>query len=181
MVLIVLVAVWAAFLLPPILRARAEHRPSGSISDFRRQLHVLARSAPAGNVAREPQYLPGGRIVPLRPVAVRGGRMAPATANQPLRLGRNRTTIKRRRDVFVGLLVAMVGSLVLGVLPPLRILWSIHLVIDVLFAAYVGALVYLRNLAAERETKVRFLPTAAAAAAAPAYQPEPALLLRRTN
>ena len=172
MVLIVLVAVWAAFLLPPILRARAEHRPSGSISDFRRQLHVLARSAPAGNVAREPQAIPG-RVVPMRPAQVRGP-VAPGT--QPLRLGRNRTTIKRRRDVFVGLLVAMVGSLVLGVLPPLRILWSIHVVIDILFAAYVGTLVYLRNLAAEREMKVRFLPTGPAA-----YQPEPALLLRRTN
>jgi hypothetical protein len=171
-VLIVLVAVWAAFLLPPILRARAEHRPSGSISDFRRQLHVLARSAPAGNVAREPQVI-AGRVVPMRPAQVRGP-VAPGT--QPLRLGRNRTTIKRRRDVFVGLLVAMVGSLVLGVLPPLRILWSIHVVIDILFAAYVGTLVYLRNLAAEREMKVRFLPTGPAA-----YQPEPALLLRRTN
>ena len=162
MVLIVLAAVWAAFLLPPILRARSEHRPSGSITDFRRQLHVLARSAPAGNVA--PQTIPG-RVVPIRPNVV-----APSA---PLRLGRSRSTVKRRRDIFVGLLVAMAGSLVLGTLPPLRILWTIHVLLDVLFVAYVGALVYLRNLAAEREMKVRFLPTAAA--------PEPALLLRRTN
>ena len=161
MVLIVLAAVWAAFLLPPILRARSEHRPSGSITDFRRQLHVLARSAPAGNIA--PQTIPG-RVVPIRPM------VAPAPA--PLRLGRSRQTIKRRRDIFVGLLVAMAGSLVLGFLEPLRILWTIHVLVDVLFVAYVGALVYLRNLAAEREMKVRFLPTAA---------PEPALLLRRTN
>ena len=164
MVLIVLAAVWAAFLLPPILRARSEHRPSGSITDFRRQLHVLARSAPAGNVA--PQTLPGrAPIVPIRPNLA-----APST---PLRLGRSRQTIKRRRDIFVGLLVAMAGSLVLGTLPPLRILWTIHVLLDVLFVAYVAALVYLRNLAAEREMKVRFLPTAAT--------PEPALLLRRTN
>ena len=163
MVLIVLAAVWAAFLLPPILRARSEHRPSGSITDFRRQLHVLARSAPAGNVA--PQTIPG-RVVPIRPNVV-------AAPSAPLRLGRSRSTVKRRRDIFVGLLVAMAGSLVLGTLPPLRILWTIHVVLDVLFVAYVGALVYLRNLAAEREMKVRFLPTAAAS--------EPALLLRRTN
>jgi hypothetical protein len=164
-VLIVLAAVWAAFLLPPILRARSEHRPSGSISDFRRQLHVLARSAPAGPIG--PSSIPG-RVVPIRPMAPTH---APAAAT-PLRLGRSRQTIKRRRDIFVGLLVAMGGSLVLGALPPLRILWTIHLLLDVLFVAYVGALVYLRNLAAERELKVRFLPTAA---------PEPALLLRRTN
>lgn len=167
MVLIVLAAVWAAFLLPPILRARAEHRPSGSITDFRRQLHVLARSAPAGGLA--PQAIPG-RVVPIRPLGpTHAPFAAPAT---PLRLGRSRQTIKRRRDIFVGLLVAMAGSLVLGALPPLRILWTINLLLDVLFVAYVGALVYLRNLAAEREAKVRFLPTAA---------PEPALLLRRTN
>ena len=164
MVLIVLAAVWAAFLLPPILRARQEHRPSGSITDFRRQLHVLARSTPAG-VA--PQTIPG-RVVPIRPPHIVAG---PTVA--PMRLGRSRQTIKRRRDIFVGLLVAMAGSLVLGALPPLRILWTIHLLLDVLFVAYVAALVYLRNLAAEREMKVRFLPTPAA--------PEPALLLRRTN
>ena len=169
MVLIVLAAVWAAFLLPPILRARAEHRPSGSITDFRRQLHVLARSTPAGGIA--PQAIPG-RVVPIRPLG--GPTHVPLhTAAAPLRLGRSRQTVKRRRDIFVGLLVAMAGSLVLGALPPLRILWSIHLLLDLLFVAYVGALVYLRNLAAEREMKVRFLPTASA--------PEPALLLRRTN
>ena len=167
MVLIVLAAVWAAFLLPPILRARQEHRPSGSITDFRRQLHVLARSTPAGVAT---QTIPG-RVVPLRPHTVAG---PVVYAHQgPIRLGRSRQTVKRRRDIFVGLLVAMAGSLVLGALPPLRILWTIHLLVDVLFVAYVAALVYLRNLAAEREMKVRFLPTAAA--------PEPALLLRRTN
>jgi hypothetical protein len=169
-VLIVLAAVWAAFLLPPILRARQEHRPSGSITDFRRQLHVLARSTPAGI---GPQTIPG-RVVPLRPHTVAG----PAAVHYgptptPMRLGRSRQTVKRRRDIFVGLLVAMAGSLVLGALPPLRILWTIHVLLDVLFVAYVAALVYLRNLAAEREMKVRFLPTAAA--------PEPALLLRRSN
>ena len=165
-VLIVLAAVWAAFLLPPILRARSEHRPSGSISDFRRQLHVLARTSPAGSPARSAGLgVPPGRVVPLRrgPVGV-----TPAT---PARLGRSRQSVKRRRDIFVGLLVAMAASLVLGALPPLRALWAVHLVVDLLFALYVGALVYLRNLAAEREMKVRFLP---------GTRPEPALLYRRS-
>jgi hypothetical protein len=88
-------------------------------------------------------------------------------------LARSRRAVKRRRDVFVGLLVAMGASLVLGFLPQLRALWALHLVLDVLFAAYVGLLVYLRNLAAEREMKVRFLPTAA--------PPEPVLLYRRSG
>ncbi|HEX7167836.1 MAG TPA: hypothetical protein VF230_12715 [Acidimicrobiales bacterium] len=163
MVLIVLAAIWAALLLPPILRARAENRPSGSISEFRRQLHTLARTSPAG-----PLQL---RATPTGPVPI-NARRAPAA--RPSGLSRSRRSVKRRRDVFVGLLVAMVASAVLGFLPPLRALWAVHVVVDVLFAAYVAVLVYLRNLAAERDMKVRFLPTAASA-------PEPALLYRRSG
>ena len=163
-VLIVLAAVWAAFLLPPILRARAEHRPSGSITDFRKQLHVLARTSPGATGRANLHQVAPGRVVPIRP---RSAAAAPA----PLRLGRSRQSVKRRRDIFVGLLVAMAGSLVLGFLPPLRALWAVHVVLDLLFAGYVAALIYLRNLAAEREMKVRFLPPAA---------PEPALLYRRS-
>lgn len=169
-VLIVLAAVWAAFLLPPILRARSEHRPSGSISDFRRQLHVLSRTSPAAAGRASMQHLAPGRVVPIRPVT--RAAMGPV-GGTPLRLGRSRQSVKRRRDVFLGLLVAMGGSLVLGLLPPLRALWAVHLVLDVLFVAYVGALIYLRNLAAEREMKVRFLPPTVGT-------PEPALLYRRS-
>ncbi len=161
MVLIVLAAVWAAFLLPPILKARSEHRPSGSISDFRRQLHVLSKTSPSGQLAPPPN----GRVVPIRQ-----GAGVPAAAS--LRLGRNRTTVKRRRDIFVGLLAVMAGTLVLGFVPQLRMLWAMHVVVDVLFAAYVASLVYLRNQVAEREMKVRFLPASA--------RPEAALLLRRS-
>jgi hypothetical protein len=162
-VLILLAAIWAAFLLPPILRARSENRPSGSISDFNRQLRTLARTSPASSIASmrsvgAPLYRP----TPMRSVAAR-----------PAGLARGRRATKRRRDVFVGLLVAMAGSLILGFIPQLRALWAVHIVLDLLFVSYVGMLVYLRNLAAERDMKVRFLPTAA--------QPEPALLYRRSG
>jgi hypothetical protein len=168
-VLILLAAIWAAFLLPPILRARAENRPSGSITDFRRQLRTLARTSPAGYSA--PMRAVGG---PLRPVAAPVRTRSAASPATPGGLARSRRAVKRRRDIFVGLLVAMAGSLVLGFLPQLRALWAVHVALDVVFAAYVGLLVYLRNLAAEREMKVRFLPTANA-------QPEPALLYRRSG
>ncbi len=97
--------------------------------------------------------------------------LRPATPTPP-RFGVSRRAMKRRRDVFFGLLVVMAGSLLLGALPPLRVLWAVHVLADVLFGAYVAALVYLRNLAAEREMKVRFLP--------PRSTPEPALLYRRS-
>ena len=163
MLLIVLAAVWAAFLIPPILRARSENRPSGSISDFRHQLRVLGRTSPVTRIS--PTAAPGA--VHLRPLSV-----VRPTSPTPARLGASRRTMKRRRDVFFGLLVVMAGSLLLGALPPLRVLWAVHVVADLLFGAYVAALVYLRNLAAEREMKVRFLPGRSA--------PEPALLYRRS-
>ncbi len=157
--LIVLAAIWAAFLLPPIFRARAENRPSGSISDFRRQLRVLARTSPT-----KAMYAPRPTFPAMAPASPTSLATAVARPGGPSpsrqRTARNRQSIKRRRDVLMGLIVAMVGSLVLGFLPPLRALWAVHVVVDVLFAAYVTLLVYLRNLAAERDVKVRFLPRA---------------------
>ena len=87
------------------------------------------------------------------------------------------STLKRRRDVFLALLVTMAATLLLGFIPVLRMMWVAHLVVDVLFAAYVAMLVRLRNLAAEREMKVRFLPGAGLAGAG---NLQPAFLLRRS-
>jgi hypothetical protein len=162
-ILLLLAVIWAAVLIPPFVRARAESRPSGSITDFRRQLHVLARTTP-GTLA------PATSLGTARRVAVASGWAPPARPTRsPAQVSRAR---KRRRDVLCGLLVAMAGSLVLGALPALRVLWALHLVLDACFAGYVLLLVRMRNVAAEREMKLRFLPTAAPA--------EPALLLRRS-
>ena len=71
---------------------------------------------------------------------------------------RRARTLKRRRDVLVGLLGGMATTLVLGAMPALRVLWGLHLVLDLLFVGYVAALVRVRNIAAEREMKLRFMP-----------------------
>lgn len=78
---------------------------------------------------------------------------------------------KRRRDVLSGLLVAMAATLILSLVPALRSMLYVHLVVDALFAGYVALLVRARNLAVERDLKVRFLPSAS---------PQPQLLLRRS-
>ena len=83
-------------------------------------------------------------------------------------------TQRRRRDIFVGMLAAMGTSLVLGFIPALRILWAVHLLVDGLFVSYVALLVHVRNEAAEKEMKVRFLP-----AGRTGGDPAP-LLLRRS-
>jgi hypothetical protein len=157
-VLLFLAVIWAAVLVPPLLRARAEGRPADSIGNFRRQLHVLQRTGP-GYVPPANTLRAGMSLVPRPPVSSDATRRA--------------RTLKRRRDVLFGLLGAMGGSLLLGFVPSLRVLWGLHLVLDVLFAGYVALLVRMRNVAAEQEMKLRFIPRASAAA-------EPALLLRRS-
>jgi hypothetical protein len=64
----------------------------------------------------------------------------------------------------------MAISLVLAFVAPVMLL--VHLAMDVLFVVYVGVLIRMRNAAAEREMKVRFLP-----GTGPAVEP---LLLRRS-
>jgi hypothetical protein len=160
-VLLILAVVWAIVLVPPALRARQEGRPAESISHFRRQLFTLQRTGPW---SRPAPSLAGLHAVPSPAVL-----QARANAR-----GMHQTRAqKRRRDIFVGLLAAMGISLVLGLIPALRILWLVHLLADMLFIGYVALLVRMRNDAAEREMKVSFLP-------GPAPQVEPALLLRRS-
>lgn len=195
MVLLILGGIWAVFLVPPYLRNRAESRPADSIGDFRHQLRVLERTAPTGipaaNRAR-PGATPMARMVAQRPApggpAPRGaaglrsvptgaagtardrgglGRAAAVTAAR-----RRQAAQRRRRDIFCSLAVASTGSLLLGFLPGLSALWYLTAALTVVLGAYVALLVRMRNEAAEREMKLRFLPGGAT--------PQPALLLRRS-
>ena len=45
-VLLAVAAVWAAVIVPPLLRSRVENRPNASVTDFRRQLSTLQRAVP---------------------------------------------------------------------------------------------------------------------------------------
>ena len=70
---------------------------------------------------------------------------------------RRRQTQARRREVLMGLLISMGATLVLGILPGMRVFLMLHLVVDALFAGYCMLLVHLKGLAAERSAKVRYL------------------------
>ena len=148
-VLLILALVWAVFLVPQLLRARAEGSAADSIGAFRQQLFHLSRTTPAAD-GTWPQPALGSPYDQYRP--------------------RRSEVRRRRRQILVGLLAAMSGTLVLGLIPGLQVLLLLHLVLDVLCAAYVALLVRARNLAEERNAKVRYLPSAA--------EPEPTLLLR---
>lgn len=199
MVLLVLAGIWAAVLIPPAVRARAEGRPGDSISNFRRQLTVLRRTGPhraslnggGRGAGGDHWYRPNGSSPALTPVhgplrSTRAATIAPRRAPvrgmrtaSPASAARSRT-IRRRRDVLMALLAAAVATLALGLLFSIGVMLVVHVVADVLLVAYVALLVRQRNVAAERDLKVRFLPQA------PRLDPvvlraEPALLRRSAN
>jgi len=45
-VLLAVASVWAAVIVPPLMRSRNENRPNSSVTDFRRQLSTLQRAVP---------------------------------------------------------------------------------------------------------------------------------------
>ncbi|HEV7888743.1 MAG TPA: hypothetical protein VGO92_14390 [Acidimicrobiales bacterium] len=144
-----------------MVRSRVEPGPADSIGAFRRQLGVLQRTGPAtvapANRLRVPPYNPG---VPTPYAGYAGAHSLARRYSASPEAARRARTLKRRRDVLFTLLGSMAGTLVLGLLPPLRMLWGLHVLLDLAFAGYVALLVRMRNEAAEREIKLHFLPGA---------------------
>ena len=166
-VLLILAVVWAVFLIPQVARFGAEKTRADSIGLFRTQLSVLERATPAPWSRPAVRYgaMSAGNEV-LAPAV--GSAFAPATTKA--------TVAKRRRDVVLVLLGGMGGTLLLGIVPPLRFMLGLHLVLDVLFVAYLGMLARARTIAAERDIKVRYLPERASGLLG-----EPALMLQRSG
>jgi hypothetical protein len=72
-VLLAVLAAWAAVLIPPLLRSRVENRPNSSVTDFRRQLSTLQRVVPTRT------------MVPMRSMA---RPLAPSPLSRPAAPGR---------------------------------------------------------------------------------------------
>ena len=135
-VLLVLAMVWAVFLVPQVVRARAEKTPADSIGAFRNQLSVLERTGPAihGYARRSPST---GR----------------ATREQARR---------RRQTIVVRLLGTMVATFLVGLL--VHPMMYVNFLLDTLFVSYCVLLWRARALAVERDMKVRYLPGAVSGA-----------------
>lgn len=178
MVLLVLALVWGALLIS-WLRSRSVNTLGDSVGTFRRHLTVLERATPGGvlpaNRLRDgarPGSTPArrGAPAPLRgtriggPVALARPATGPGRISRPMAANaavlRRRQIQKRRRDVFIALVAGAVGSLFLAFIAGTSVMWPVQVLFDLLLAGYVGLLVRLRNLAAERELKLRFIPTA---------------------
>jgi hypothetical protein len=178
-VILVLAILWAAVLLPPILRARSEGGGSGisaGVADFM----GMFTSALGRNRAADPE-MPGMQPLmgPVGPMGSMGtmGQLRPASGMTPAQ--------RRRRDVLIGLLAAAGITLVMALFTGGSALFVVlHLLVDLLLGAYVYLLLQFKSRQAERRTKVRPLqPAGRHLRPVPTFSEpvhEPALALRRT-
>lgn len=179
MVLLILAALWAALLVPPYIRNRSEHRPADSIGDFRHQLRVLQRTGPASVKPANRLWGPASSVPPYSPYAtnrVAVGRRGPAARVSPDVL-RRRAVQRRRRDIFLSLLALTGLSGLIGFVPGLSAVWYLTGVMGLALVAYTALLLRIRTVAAEREMKLRFLPSAGGPGA---VEPAPAYVMRRS-
>lgn len=166
--------------------SRPEGHSTDSIGSFRRQLRVLERTGPT-------TITPAYRME-SRDLGVYGASRVPtmsgpgrALAHNPtVAAARRRRAQKRRRDVVCGLLAAVVGSALLGLLPGLTVMFGLSALLAVMLAAYVVMLMQMQTAASgrtERPQNVRYLPrpqTATHPGWAGRGEAEPAYLLRRS-
>jgi hypothetical protein len=130
-VLLILVLIWAAVLLPPLIRSRVEGNPVASIGRFRRNLRVLQSASPA--------YGPDGMPLPE------------TWAREATRLSQ----LRRRRRLAQGLLGLMGSTLVIGLIPAFRFVLAIHVLMDMLFVGYIAVLVQARRVQIQERARAR--------------------------
>ena len=150
MVLLVLAVIWAAVLVPPMWRNRTDGRPADSIKQFHRHLRVLNGTEPHG-YSRALTANPGSLVV-TSPMTY--GR---ASGIRPSADLRRRRTIERRRNVLFTLVGVAGGTLLLAIVG-VQMMLMFHVITLLLLAGYIGLLVRLRTVAAEREMKLHYLP-----------------------
>src|SRR5262245_46758563 len=117
---------WGAFLVPLMARRRST---SASVSDFERRMEFLAHAEVNGTTGRW--------IVTPR----KGARFIGDAERRRARLR------DRRRRVLVFLLEAIGVTFLMGLVPPLRVIWNLTLVLAVLLGAYVWMLIAIKHRA----------------------------------
>lgn len=158
MILVILGVAWAIFLVPPLLRARAENVSRDSIRDFSFKIGALGR-------ANAPY-----RPVPFRSRAPRT--TAPVSAAQQLPVARIAATTSfvsdraaiRRRQVFSVLGLALVVTLMLAISSG-GTSWALFGIVGALFVGYMGLVAFFRpasRVPLERLAQVRPFPPAPA-------------------
>jgi len=173
-VLLILVLVWAVVLGPSLLRRGFQRRSStDSIGAFHRQLRVLQRTGPTlvDPLHRLDVSLPathiGARTRPGRPglIVVSPDMTLPVSEESANDSSARRPdpyfrpeACKRRRDVLIALLLAVVVTGLPGAIPSARPILAVTAVAAIALVGYIALLVRLRTRALERQVKLRYLP-----------------------
>ena len=145
-VILVLCILWAVVLIPPILRSRAE---SGNRQVTGGMGQVLSIFGSAAARVRGHDREPGGVEALAGPAAPMGGRGYGA----PARVGGMTTSQRRRRDVLVGLLVAVGITLIMAAFSNGSIVFfGLNFVCDVALGAYIYLLLQMKSRAQSRRT-----------------------------
>jgi hypothetical protein len=142
-VILILGLIWAAVLIPPILRARSQQPRSDSVGDFHYKLSLLGHTN--GTHRTRPD-----RVSTSRPVFA-PARPRPAKQSQ---------TQRRRQEVLFILIGISAGTLFLALLSRMTPLFVVHLLADALLVGYIYLLIQYKQRASEQHSKVRFLNTA---------------------
>jgi hypothetical protein len=150
----VLGALWAAVLLPPILRSRSESgAPSGGIGDFVDRLRSglgAGRGRDAGLPALTPIMGPigGPNGAPMggQPLGVPGlPQQGPSTPMGPVRVpGTMSQAQRRRRDVLIGLIAGAGLTGLMALFAGSMMFWVLNLLADALLGGYVYMLLQLK-------------------------------------
>jgi hypothetical protein len=149
LVILVLAVLWAAVLLPPILRARNGNGSTGGIGDFVGKL----REGFGGHRSADPSLPPlvpimgpvgGGPMGPMGgPAGPMGGPVGPM--GSPARVPGGMTPQqRRRRDVLVGLLAAAGLTFFMALFAGSGIFWVLQLLADALLAGYIYLLLQFK-------------------------------------
>jgi Flp pilus assembly protein TadB len=115
---------WGAALIPLAKRRRST---SASVEDFERRMEFLAHAEVNGTTGRW--------IVTPR----KGARFIGDAERRRARV------LDRRRRIFVFLLEAIAVTFLMGLVPPLRIVWNISIGLAILLGVYVWMLVALKR------------------------------------
>ncbi|GAC1413968.1 MAG: hypothetical protein NVSMB57_09510 [Actinomycetota bacterium] len=120
--LVVLAAVWAAVLLPSLLRSRVASSPIDGVRSFEQAMGILG-----GHRTPRQSQNGTGRWV-----------MVPREVTAPTH--RRSRVLERRRRLFVRLMAFSTLTLAIGFIPPLRWVWYLNITSDALLGLYIWRL-----------------------------------------
>jgi hypothetical protein len=152
-VLLILAVLWAAVLVPPVLRSRSESRRKGPVGDssfrFGPDGGRHSRRSAGSRAGRSLHAVPAPQLGPTRSRdAGRAGNGAhrAARGSRPIASGASAPTSraqKRRRNVLFILGGTAIATLLLGLVLGSPLLWLAHATADLLLVVYVVLLVYM--------------------------------------